>query len=36
MFRRLLVRLTGRGSPTDAEIEREIRDHLDLDAASLA
>ena len=35
MLRRLIARLTGRGSPTDAEIERELRDHLELEAESL-
>lgn len=39
MLRRLIARLRGvigRGSPTDAEIERELRDHLEMDAESLA
>ena len=36
MLRRLIVRLTRRGSPSDAEIERELRDHLELEAESLA
>jgi predicted permease len=39
MLRRLVTlfaRLTGRGSPTDTEIERELRDHLALDAEELA
>src|SRR5215472_1166061 len=38
MLRRLIARLTARGfpPPTDAEIERELRDHLDLDAEALA
>jgi putative ABC transport system permease protein len=39
MLRRLIARIAGfigRGSPTDAEIERELRDHLELDAEALA
>ena len=36
MFRNLIARLVGRRSPSDAEIEREMRDHLDLDTESLA
>jgi putative ABC transport system permease protein len=36
MLRRLLARLTRRGAPTDDEIERELRDHLELDAESLS
>src|SRR5947207_2838490 len=36
MLRRLIVRLTRRGSPSEAEIERELRDHLELEAESLA
>jgi len=36
MLRRLLQRLTGRPSPSDDEIARELQDHLDLDAESLA
>jgi putative ABC transport system permease protein len=35
-MRRLLQRLTGRTSPSDDEIARELQDHLDLDAESLA
>src|SRR5262249_48727596 len=35
MLRRLIARFTGRGSPTDTEIERELRDHLELDAEAL-
>src|SRR5215831_8106220 len=38
MLRRLIARfsgLLGRGSPTDAEIERELRDHLELDTEML-
>jgi putative ABC transport system permease protein len=36
MLSRLIARVTGRGAPTAAEIERELRDHLDLEAESLA
>ena len=36
MLRRLIARLTKRGAPTDDEIARELRDHLELDAESLA
>lgn len=36
MFSRIIARLLGRGAPTDAEIERELRDHLELDAEELA
>ena len=36
MLRRLVARLTQRGSPSDAEIERELRDHLELEAETLA
>jgi hypothetical protein len=36
MLRRLIARVTPRGSPSDAEIERELRDHLELEAESLA
>src|SRR6516162_2255065 len=36
MLRRFIARLTGHGSPTDIEIERELRDHLELDAEALA
>src|SRR5262245_47191467 len=36
MLRRLLARLSRRGAPTDDEIARELRDHLELDAESLA
>ena len=36
MLRRLIARLTQPGSPSDAEIERELRDHLELEAESLA
>ena len=35
MLRRFIARLTRRGSPSDAEIERELRDHLELEAESL-
>jgi putative ABC transport system permease protein len=35
MLRRLVARLTRAGSPSDAEIERELRDHLELEAESL-
>lgn len=35
MLRRLIARLSGRGSPSDVEIERELRDHLQLEAESL-
>lgn len=33
-LRRLIGRLTGRGAPSDAEIARELQDHLDLEAES--
>ena len=36
MLRRLFHRFTGRPSPSDDEIARELQDHLDLDAESLA
>ncbi|HEY7236016.1 MAG TPA: hypothetical protein VH539_17795, partial [Gemmatimonadaceae bacterium] len=36
MLRRLFARLTRRGAPTDDEIARELRDHLELDAEWLA
>jgi putative ABC transport system permease protein len=36
MLRRLIARLTRRGSPSDVDIQRELRDHLELDAESLA
>src|SRR5689334_10492886 len=36
MLSRLIARLTNRGAPTDDEIARELRDHLELDAESLA
>ncbi len=36
MLRRFLQRVTGRRSPSDEEIARELQDHLDLDAESLA
>ena len=36
MLRRLLERFTGGRSPSDDEIARELQDHLDLDAESLA
>ena len=36
MLRRLIDRLARRGTPTDGEIERELADHLELDAESLA
>lgn len=36
MLRRLIARLTRRGAPSDAEIEQELRDHLELEAESLA
>ncbi len=35
MLRRIIARLTRRGSPSDADIERELRDHLELEADSL-
>jgi putative ABC transport system permease protein len=35
MLRRLIARLTRRGSPSDADIERELRDHLELEVESL-
>src|SRR3954468_6684277 len=35
MLRRFIVRLTKRGAPTDDEIARELRDHLELDAESI-
>jgi len=35
MLRRLIARLARRGSPSDTEIERELRDHLELEAESL-
>src|SRR5437016_9724475 len=35
MLRQFLARLTGHVRPTDAEIARELRDHLDLDAEAL-
>src|SRR5581483_11286940 len=34
-FRRLLGRFDTRGTPSDDEIARELRDHLDLEAESL-
>ncbi|HEV8448791.1 MAG TPA: ADOP family duplicated permease [Gemmatimonadaceae bacterium] len=36
MLRRLVARLPRRGSPSDADIARELRDHLDFEAESLA
>jgi predicted permease len=37
MWRRLVARLTGRGAPpSDAEIARELQDHLDLEAEMLS
>jgi putative ABC transport system permease protein len=36
MLRTFFARLTRRGAPTDDEVARELRDHLDLDAESLA
>jgi putative ABC transport system permease protein len=36
MLRRFVARLTRRGSPSDADIQRELRNHLELDAESLA
>jgi predicted permease len=36
MLRRLLGRIILRGSPSDAEIARELRDHLDLEAEAIA
>ena len=36
MLRRFIARLTKRGAPTDDEIARELRDHLELEAAALA
>ncbi|MFL5615006.1 MAG: ADOP family duplicated permease [Gemmatimonadaceae bacterium] len=35
MLRRFMLRVTKRGAPTDDEIARELRDHLELDAESL-
>src|SRR5438270_8322450 len=35
MLRRFMLRLTRGGVPTDDEIARELRDHLELDAESL-
>jgi predicted permease len=35
VLRRVIARLTRRGAPTDDEIARELRDHLELDAESL-
>lgn len=35
LLRRFVTRLTKRGAPTDDEIARELRDHLELDAESL-
>lgn len=35
MVRRFIARLTNRGAPTDDEIARELRDHLELDAELL-
>jgi putative ABC transport system permease protein len=35
MFRRLLARLTKRSAPSDAEIAKEMRDHLELEAESI-
>ena len=36
MLRRFIARLTRRGSPSDADIQREFRDHLELEAESIA
>jgi putative ABC transport system permease protein len=36
MLRTFIARLTKRGAPSDREIARELRDHLELDAESLA
>src|SRR5689334_1551391 len=36
VLRRVIARLTRRGAPTDDEIARELRDHLELDAESLS
>jgi putative ABC transport system permease protein len=36
VLRRLVARLADRGAPTDEEIARELRDHLELDAEALA
>src|SRR5215510_12865508 len=36
MLHRFFARLTRRGAPTDDEIARELRDHLELDAEWLA
>ncbi len=35
MLRRLMVRLANRTSPSDSEIARELRDHLELEAESM-
>src|SRR5215471_4881358 len=35
-FLNLIARLARRGAPTDDEIARELRDHLELDSESLA
>lgn len=35
MFRRLLARFTERSSPSDAEIARELHDHLELEVESI-
>jgi putative ABC transport system permease protein len=36
LLRRIIASLIERGSPSDAEIDRELRDHLELEAESLA
>ncbi len=36
MLRRIIARVSRRGAPTNDEIARELRDHLELDATSLA
>src|SRR5438034_7744692 len=36
MLRRFIAHVTRRGGPSDDEIARELRDHLELDAESLA
>src|SRR3954469_12026517 len=36
MLRRIIARVARRGAPTDDEIARELRDHLELEAESIA
>ena len=36
MLSRLRARLFGSAAPSDADIDRELRDHLELEAESLA